>query len=310
MRFHRPLALASSAIIVLSLAACSSDADGAENDTKKGANGIECPNGGTVRFGVEPFEDPAKLTPAFKVLGDALQKKLGCKVQMTVVSEYSAEVLAMKNGKLEIAVFGPLGYVFASQKAKAEPLASFGTSNGQLSTYKAGIWVKKDSPITSVAQLKGKSLALGSTGSTSGDAFPRLAVRKAGLKESDVKIKYAGGHPQALLALKNGKVDAAEINTQQLATSTKEKQFDPSQHRQIWASDPIPNDPITVRGDLDPKFKQAVKDALLQLEPADVEKVGAFLDVTPPGPLVKVDKSTYQPMFDLATTLNLTEKDA
>ncbi|AKU15093.1 phosphate/phosphite/phosphonate ABC transporter substrate-binding protein [Luteipulveratus mongoliensis] len=310
MRFHRSVALASTALIALTLASCSSDADGAESGAKKGANGIECPNKGTVRFGVEPFEDPAKLTPAFKVLAGALEKKLGCKVEMTVVADYSAEVLAMRNGKLEIAQFGPLGYVFASSKADAQPVASFGDSKGQLSTYKAGLWVKKDSPITSVAQLRGKQVALGSTGSTSGDAFPRLAMRKAGLQDSDVKLKYAGGHPQALLALTNGKVDAAEINTQQQATATEAGKFKASDYRQIWASDPIPNDPITVSGKLDPKFREGVAKALLELSPADVAKVGAFLDVTPPGPLVKVEKSTYQPLFDLASTLKLTEKDA
>lgn len=309
MSLPRTLAVTTGALLLLTTAACGSG-DTANTSMVKGANGVDCPNNGTVRFGVEPFEDPAKLTPAFKVLGEALSKQLGCKVEVTVVTEYSAEVVAMRNKQLELAVFGPLGYVFASEKANAEAVASFGTADGQLSTYKAGIWVPKDSPITSVEQLRGKSLALGSVGSTSGDAMPRYALRKAGLKESDLKLTYAGGHPQALLALTNGKVDAAEINTQQLATSTKEGQFDQSKFRQVWSSDPIPNDPVTVRGDLDPKFKAAVKKALLELDPESVGKVGEFLDVTPPGPLKEVTKETYRPLFDLATELDLTEKDA
>ena len=39
-----------------------------------------CPNGGTVRFGVEPFEAAARMTPIFNKIGEALSQKLGCKV--------------------------------------------------------------------------------------------------------------------------------------------------------------------------------------------------------------------------------------
>lgn len=287
------------ALAALLLAGCGS---GSESSSPT------CP-GGEIRFGVEPFEDPARLTPAAQVLADALSTELDCPVDLTITEDYSAEVLAMENGKLDIAIFGPLGYVFASKRAGAEAVASFGDANGELSTYTAGIWVPKDSEIDSVEGLRDRSLALGSVGSTSGDALPRQAIADAGLAESDVRIDYAGGHPEALLALVNGKVDAAEINSQQLASATDAGTFDASKFRQVWESDPIPNDPVTVRGDLDPEFKTAVRDALLGLSPTAVADIGALLDVSPPGPLVAVDKATYQPLFDLAETLGLTEDD-
>ncbi|PXY34558.1 phosphonate ABC transporter substrate-binding protein [Prauserella coralliicola] len=296
----RFVALGAAALLTLSLTACGSDSEPADAAT--------CPDG-TIRFGVEPYEDPAKLTPAYQVLARALQTTLDCPVELKVVDDYSAEVLAMRNDQLEIAQFGPLGYVFASQQAGAEPMVSFADANGKLTTYTAGIWVPKDSPIRTVADLRGRSLALGGVGSTSGDALPRYALREAGLKDSDVKIDYAGGHPEALLALTNGKVEAAQINSQQLATAKAEGSFDESEFRQVWRSEPIPNDPITVRGNLDPAFKERVRKALLELSPADVAKVGAFLDVDPPGPLARVDEQTYQPLFELASTLGLSEGD-
>jgi phosphonate transport system substrate-binding protein len=269
---------------------------------------VTCPNG-QLRFGIEPYEDPAKLTPAYTVLAQALQAKLGCPVKLQIVENYSAEVLAMRNGQLEVAEFGPLGFVFANQKAHAEAVASFADASGALTTYKAGIWVPANSPIKSITDLKGHSLALSSAGSTSGDALPRYALKKAGIAQTDLKVQYAGGHPQSLLALTGGKVDAAEINTQQQASATKAGTFDASKYRKIWESDPIPNDPVTVAGTLDPALKAAVGQALLSLSPSDVAQVGAFLDVDPPGPMIAVTQSTYQPLFDLASTLGLTEKD-
>ena len=138
---------------------------------------------------------------------------------------------------------------------------------------------------------------------------PRYALKQEGIEDADLKINYAGGHPEAMLALTNGTVDAAQINSQTLATAKSEGTFDESKFRQIWKSEEIPNDPITVRGDAPDEFKKAVEDALLNLETKDVEKVGAFLDVTPPGPLIKVTKETYKPLFDLAETMNLSEED-
>lgn len=303
---RKTLTLALTALLAsTTLAACGSD----DSTTAASATEFSCPDGG-LRFGIEPYEDPSKLEPAYKVLAESLSKKLNCPVEVQIVEDYSAEVLAMRNKRLDIGQFGPLGYVFASDKAKAEPLVSFGDAKGKLSGYTAGIWVPKDSPIKTVQDLKGKSLALGSVGSTSGDVLPRYALKKANVAESEVKTNYAGGHPEALLALTNKTVDAAQINSQTLATATREGKFKQTDFRQIWKSDNIPNDPITVRGSLDEPTKKAIKDALVNLPKEDVAKVGEFLDVTPPGPLVEVTKDTYQPLFDLASTMNLTEKDA
>lgn len=305
-RISRVLPLAAAASVALiALSACSSGASGAADASGEG--GL-CP-GGRLSFGIEPFEAPDKLEPAYQVLATALSEKLGCPVEVQIVEDYSAEVLAMQNGKLDLGQFGPLGFVFASQKAGAEPIASFGLADGSLSSYTAGIWVPKDSPVQSVADLKGKGLALGSVGSTSGDALPRFAIREAGMQDADVNLSYAGGHPEALLALTNGTVDAAQINSQTLATAVAEGTFEQDDYRQIWESAPIPNDPITIRPDASPELKAAVRDALLGLSPEDVEQVGAFLDVTPPGPLVPVTVDTYRPLFDLARTMGLTEQD-
>ncbi|MGB9033093.1 MAG: phosphate/phosphite/phosphonate ABC transporter substrate-binding protein [Paeniglutamicibacter sp.] len=303
MKTTRTLALSLAALAAFTLAGCSSTEAPASADSN-----AYCPTG-ELKFGIEPFEDPTKLEPAYQVLASALGKELDCSIEVQVVEDYAAEVLSMRNGKLDIGQFGPMGYVFASTKANAEPLASFGTSDGKLSSYTAGIWVPKDSDIRSIEDLRGKDLALGSVGSTSGDVLPRFGLKKAGITEDELNMNYAGGHPEALLALAKGTVDAAQINSQTLASATESGNFDPTGFRQVWESESIPNDPITVSADADPAFKAAVKDALLNLAPADIEAVGKFLDVTPAGPLIEVTKETYSPLFDLAETMGLTEKD-
>ncbi len=42
----------------------------------------DCPNGGVVRFGVEPYDTSAKLVPIYDHIGKALGDKIGCEVKV------------------------------------------------------------------------------------------------------------------------------------------------------------------------------------------------------------------------------------
>jgi phosphonate transport system substrate-binding protein len=311
-RYHLA-AVAGVAALGLALAACgSSDKTGSSADAA--STHAACPSG-TLTFGVEPYDNTSVLVPAYRALAADLGHKLGCKVDLQIADSYVAEILAMKNGKLDIGEFGPAGYVFASQQANAAPLASFADSNGQLSTYTAGIWVKKGSPITSLKKLAGHSLALAETGSTSGDWEPRFALIQAGVM-SKVKTEYAGGHPESLEALQHGKVDAAEINSQTEASAMAAHTFDPSQYTQIWKSQPIPNDPICASATLSAAARSAITKALLSLKASDFTagktSIATELDFKPPASghvMVPVTKAMYSQLFSLAKSLNLKSSD-
>src|SRR5215471_14714332 len=94
------------------------------------AQNADCPNDGTVRFGVEPYEDAAILAPAYQPLAEALGKALNCKVELNITTNYTAEIEAMRSNKLDIAEFGPLAYVFAQKLAGAELVATFSDADG------------------------------------------------------------------------------------------------------------------------------------------------------------------------------------
>src|SRR3954447_10162348 len=229
-----------------------------------GASHVPCPNK-MVNFGVEPYAPGAKFTKAYTDFAATLSHALGCPVKLHIAKSYTDEVAAMRAGKLDVAELGALSYVFSRRRAGVEPVATFSDIRGNPISYYAGIWAKKGSPITKVGDLRGKTLALSDPASTSGSLYPLYALSSNGLKKSDVNITYAGGHDQALRALADGKVDAAEINTDTQAAAVKAKTFQPSQYQQVWRSDPIPNDPIVVRRGLRPDFKDAVRKALLAL---------------------------------------------
>lgn len=297
------------ALSALVVAGCGSSSSTTSTKAKS-AGATACPHN-PVRFAVEPYDTGPALEAAYKSLAADLGKGLGCPVSLIISNSYVAEIDAMRAGQIEVGEFGPLGYVLAHQLAAAQPVAAFGDTSGKPDTYTAGIWVPKSSPIKSLSQLKGKTLALSSTTSTSGGLYPISALISAGFKCTvtacqNLNIKFAGSHTATLLALTHGSVDAAEVNSQQQASATAAKQFNASDYRQIWKSTPIVNDPVTVRGDLPAAFRSKVASVLLGLSAAQVSVVDKELGTASNGPMVAANDSLYDQVRKVANAVHLT----
>ncbi len=118
-----------------------------------------------------------------------------------------------------------------------------------------------------MADIKGHSFAFSDPGSTSGHLFPAYGLRKAGIDpDKDIKAIYAGSHTASFEALYNKKVDAGELNSEQLELAKQRGHYKDGDLIFLWKSDPIPTDPITVRGDLPEGFKKRVTEVLQNLD--------------------------------------------
>jgi len=69
-------------------------------------------------------------------------------------------------------------------------------------------WVRRDSPIKSLADLRGKTIGVTRAGSAT-HMIARLALKSAGLNEREVKFLHHGGLPESFASLDKGIVDAA-----------------------------------------------------------------------------------------------------
>ncbi len=271
------------------------------------ADAADCPNGGVVRFGVEPYDSAARLIPIYERLGKLIGDKLGCEVKVYVATNYNAEIEAMRNDKLEIGEFGPLGYVLAHQVAKAEAVAAFGTADGKPDTYWASLVTYPGSGITTVAEIKGHSFAFSDPASTSGHLFPAYGLRKAGIDpDKDIRPIFAGSHTSSFEALYNHKVDAGELNSEQLESAKQRGHYKDGDLVFLWKSAPIPTDPFTVRGDLPAAFKQHVIVVLQNLDlsalPEQDRKIMVGAGITR---LVPQNDAAYDGIRDLVKILNI-----
>ncbi|HVY14624.1 MAG TPA: phosphate/phosphite/phosphonate ABC transporter substrate-binding protein [Rhodopila sp.] len=270
------------------------------------AANADCPNGGTVRFGVEPFDTSAKLVPIYGHIGKLLGEKIGCDVQVYVATNYNAEIEAMRNGKLEVGEFGPLGYVLAHQVAKAEAVAAFADKDGKPDHYWASLVTTPNTGIKTVAEIKGHTFAFSDPASTSGHLFPAYGLRKAGLDpDKDIKALYAGSHTASYEALYNHKVDAGELNSEQLESATQRGHYKEGDIVFLWKSDPIPTDPITVRGDLPEGFKKRLIAALQTLDLSSLPEADRKIMGLGGQRFVPQTDAAYDGIRDLVKTLNI-----
>jgi phosphonate transport system substrate-binding protein len=290
---HRLLVLAAAAGIALAAHAAQAAAP-------------DCPNGGTVRMGVEPYDATAKLVPIYGHIADLIGKKLDCKVEVFIATSYNAEIEAMRNDKLEFAEFGPLGYVLAHQVAKAQAVASFADKDGKPDSYTAGIATWPGSGITKLADVAGKSFAYADPASTSGHLFPAYWLSKNGIDpDKGIKGYYAGSHAASYEALLNHKVMAGELNSEQIASATVSGNYKPGDFVELWRSNPIPIDPMCVHDTLPDGFKARLTNVLQNLDlsdlPASDKKIIGFNGTR----LVPQTDSAFDLIRDLVTVLHI-----
>jgi phosphonate transport system substrate-binding protein len=268
-----------------------------------------CPNDGVVRFGVEPYESSQRLLPVYKDVAKLIGDKLGCPVELYVATSYNAEIEAMRNDKLDIGQFGPLGYVLAHQVAHADAVASMSGADGQPSHYFASIVTWPGSGIKTLADVKGHSFAFSDPSSTSGHLFPAYGLSKNGIDpEHDVRAVYAGSHTASYEALRNHKVDAGELNSEEIESAKLHNEYDAAAFVTIWQSAPIPTDPMAVRSTLPVEFKERLAKVLSSLDfhelpPEDQKFLAA--NMNPSLKMVPQVDSAYDQIRDLVQILRV-----
>ena len=203
-----------------------------------------------------------------KPLKDYLEKEMGVKINLKVPSDYTSTIQALKTGQADFAAIATLAYVIAKEETGAQIL--YKSVRGKATSYRGQITIRAEDKdkIKTVADLKGKTVAITDTVSTSGYLFPLLKLQKAGVDYKDtkqLKIMEAGSHPAAMIQLYQKKVDAAFTFEDARENLVKDYPDVKTKLVPLDYTDPIPNDTIVARKDLDPKLIEKFKAAMAKI---------------------------------------------
>lgn len=252
-----------------------------------------------------PQENPEKLLGDVEVITAYLEAAVGVPVKGFVTLDHAAAVEALRVGEADVSFAGALPYILAHEQVGAEVLLSE-VYRGK-PTYVARIFVRKDSGITALADLEGKTIAFADPISESGFLYPLEIMTEAGLlapggdpQSFFQRAYFAGGYQQAIQAVANGLVDAAGVSQFADLLLSPEQQADVTW---IGESQPIPAHAVIARGDLDPALKAAFVDAMLALN--QPENRHLLQHVYNPDGYVVTEHEAYEPVAQVARRYGL-----
>lgn len=226
----------------------------------------ELRNPDTLVFAYTPVEDPAVYADIWAPFIAHMEDVTGKDVQFFAVQSNSAEVEAMRSGRLHVAGFSTGPTPFAVNLAGAVPFAIMGAEDGQFG-YKLQVFTQADSDIQEVKDLAGRRVAHTSPTSNSGNQAPRALFPSLGVEpDKDYEVTYSGSHDQSMLGVVAGDYDAAPVASEVVERMAERGLYDPKDVRMVWESDPFPTTSFTVAHNLDPELSKKIKEAFFTFE--------------------------------------------
>jgi phosphonate transport system substrate-binding protein len=327
---------AAGTIALTGLAGCSSgggdgttdggDTGGGDSTTTSGSDTVKFGGDGRINFGISPSVPQEDLNVQYAPLMDQIGKYVrnnyetadGLKVKPSIGSNYSAIIQALGKKTMDAAETGPFAGALGVKTGNAEIiLQRFGYGSWE---YKSIIATPKDSDITELSDLSGKTVAFSDRLSTSGCLYPLYSMSSQGGldvgslpegngSQAEFDARFAGGHGKSYKLLAEGKVDAAAmggfIRDTGAVVSPEEFQKNATT---LHEDTGLPRAPVVVSPELSDDAKNAIKKAFLEA-PDKVYYGSDGEDGTDDdlwfGKVREADKSTYQSVIDVANELGV-----
>ncbi|MBR9871822.1 MAG: phosphate/phosphite/phosphonate ABC transporter substrate-binding protein [Gammaproteobacteria bacterium] len=225
----------------------------------------------TLIFAYTPVEDPAIYSDIWKPFIDHLSEVTGRDVRFFAVQSNSAQVEAMRSGRLHIAGFSTGPTPFAVNLAGAVPFALMGSDSGQFG-YSLQVYTHSDSDIHEITDLKGKRVAHTSPTSNSGNQAPRALFPELGIVPGeDYEITFSGSHDQSMLGVVAKDYDAAPVASEVVERMAARGLYDTEDVRLVWESDRFPTTSYNHAHNLHPDLVEKIREAFYTFKFAGTE---------------------------------------
>jgi ABC-type phosphate/phosphonate transport system substrate-binding protein len=208
-------------------------------------------------------------------------EKRGAPIDYVLYSNYDAQVAANLAGEVEVAWNSPLAWVKSQVVSHGGCRAiAMRDSDRDLTTK---ILARKDSEITSLTDLKGKSIAVGASDSPQATLIPLSMLADAGVvPREDCRVVYhdvmvgkhgdhVGGERNAARALATGDADAACVLDANYTAFINEGTLDPGTTRVLASTPPFDHCNFTVRQGLPEERSKPFIEVLLGMSFQDPE---------------------------------------
>jgi phosphonate transport system substrate-binding protein len=129
--------------------------------------------------------------------------------------------------------------------------------------------VPLDSPVKSLAELKGRTFVFGAPSSTSGHLMPRYFLLQQGIDpDKDFKtVAFSGAHDATVAFVASGRAEGGVLNASVMDKLVEAHNPNAAKVRVLATTPPFFDYNWTVRPGLDPALVRKLTDAFLELDP-------------------------------------------
>ena len=256
-------------------------------------------------IGLIPEQNLFKQLERYQPLAAYISGKLGRKITLRILPRYGNIIQNFNAVEMDGAFFGSFTYALAHVKLGVAVVARPMTLDGP-SSYHGLIFVRKDSGIRTIGDMKGKRFAFVDKATTAGYLLPLVFFQKHGIRNYKQFFKetyFTGTHEDAIEDVLNRKADiGAAKNTVFERLGKVDRRV--GQDLVILEKSPeVPENGLALRREIDQATRNRLTEILLKMheDPAGImvlRNFGAqrFLETT---------DSDYAPVYEYAKRARL-----
>jgi len=259
----------------------------------------------SLRIGLIPERNIFSQKKRYEPIAEYLSARIHARVELVALSRYGNIIENFVSNRLDGAFFGSFPGALAHRKLGIQAVARPEYPDGT-STYHGLLFVRKDSGIAGVEDMKGKRFAFVDKATTAGYLLPLYYFKTQGVDDPSTWLKetyFAGTHEGVIRDVLEQKADiGAAKNTIFSWLASNDPRI--SKELSILTRSPdVPENALCVRADLDESLKNGLRIELLSMDQSEAGKeilrsfgAARFIDTT---------EDDYNAVFEYAETIGL-----
>ncbi|WP_210394577.1 PhnD/SsuA/transferrin family substrate-binding protein [Motiliproteus sediminis] len=216
--------------------------------------------------GIFPRRNATQTMRLFQPLVAHLEAQLQRQVRLVTAKDFPSFWQGVENGSFDLVHYNQYHYI----KSSAEYQVIAHNKEFGRSTVAGALYVRKDSGITAIEQLRGHQVVFGGgEDAMMSYILPRYLLQQAGLGPDDYRWRFASNPPNVLLALYYQQTDASGGGDILKDIPLVKQQIDTEQLVHLATTEQLLHLPWAVKRSMPESLKQLIQQQLVSLEQSE-----------------------------------------
>jgi phosphonate transport system substrate-binding protein len=217
-------------------------------------------------LGVFPRLSASETTTRYTPMAEHLSERLGTRVSLVASKDFDAFWQGVEEQRFDIVLYNQFHYIRSS---KTYQVIAHNKEFGK-STLAGALYVRKDSNITSIAQLRGRTVLFGGgEDAMIGYVAPMFLLLKAGLARNDITARFAVNPLNSVIGVARKQADAAGSGDAVVEQPALRNAINTDEVVVLAVTEQLLHLPWAVRRSMPSRQRETIQNALVDLENSD-----------------------------------------